>query len=58
MSGDQQTLAQIGVLIAFALVFLLVNLKAGGWFLKNLTYIGLWAALIGAGYLAVDWIFL
>lgn len=47
---------KIAMLLAFVLVLLLLNLKAGsGWF-KRLTFYLMLAFLAGAGYLAVDWV--
>lgn len=53
-----ETIAQIAVLLAFALVLLGLNLKAGTTWLK---FVSLWtmvAALGAAGYLIVEWVFL
>lgn len=49
---------QIGVLIAFALVLLLLNLKAGSTWLKLITLWTLIGALGAIGYLIVEWVFL
>jgi hypothetical protein len=45
-------LEKAGVLLAFALVMYLVNLKAGSRFLAVVTFCGLLVSLVGAGYFA------
>lgn len=53
-----ETIAQIAVLLAFALALLFVNLKAGTTWLKFVTLWAMVASFAGAGYLIVEWVFL
>lgn len=52
---DEQ-LSKIGVLLAFALVMLVLNLRATGTPTKFVSFMGMWAALIGAGVLTVQFV--
>lgn len=51
-------LAKIGAVLALALVFMLVNMKAGQNWLRLLTVTGLVGALGLASWLVVDWVLL
>jgi hypothetical protein len=53
-----ETLSQIAVLLAFALVCTFVNLKSRSTTLSLITFGGLIASLAGAAWLIVEWVFL
>lgn len=49
---------QLVVLMLFAALLVVVNIKSGMWWLDWLTLLGTLACLGAAGYLVVEWVFL